>query len=123
MLKKCKITIHDTSILVCLKKTFTSRKIFEMSPCNSINKWSNEHYLNFDINFPLESDAKSIIEYGDIVFWPDGKCIAIEYGPTPISQAQKFRLISKCNIWRKANCNLYEFEKFSRQEKVKIERL
>ena len=124
MLKKCKITIHDISIIVNIKKTYTSEKIWEMLPYTSINKkWGNENFFSFDINCPLECDAKSVIELGDIVFWPEGKCIAIGYGPTPISKGEEIRLISKCNIWGKSTCNLHRLKKFSSQEKVKIERL
>lgn len=124
MLKKCKITIHDISIIVNIKKTFTSEKIWEMLPYTSINKkWGNENYFSFNINCPLECDAKSVIELGDIVFWPEGKCIAIGYGSTPISKGEEIRLISKCNIWGKSTCNLHRLKKFSGQEKVKIERL
>ena len=124
MLKKCKITIHDISIIVNIKKTYTSEKIWEMLPYTSINKkWGNENFFSFDINCPLECDAKSVIELGDIVFWPEGKCIAIGYGSTPISKGKEIRLISKCNIWGKSTCNLHRLKKFSGQEKVKIERL
>ena len=124
MLKKCKITIHDTSIIVNMKKTLTSVAIWETLPYTSINKkWGDENYFRFDINCPLECDAKSVIELGDIVFWPEGKCIAIGYGPTPISKGQEIRLISICNIWGESTCNIHRLKKFSGQEKVKIERL
>ena len=124
MLKKCKITIHDISIIVNMKKTLTSIKTWETLPYTSINKkWGDENYFRFDINYPLECDAKSVIEFGDIVFWPEGKCIAIGYGPTLTSNDQEIRLISKYNIWGKSTCNMHRLKKFSGQEKVKIERL
>ena len=124
MLKKCKITIHDISIIVNMKKTLIYFKIWETFPYTSINKkWGDENYFSFDINCPLECDAKSVIELGDIVFFPKGKCIAIGYGPPPISNNQEIRSISKCNIWAKSTCNMHRLKKFSGQEKVKIERL
>ena len=113
MLKKCKITIHDISIIVNMKKTLTSIKIWETLPYTSINKkWGDENYFRFNINCPLERDAKTVIELGDIVFWPEGKCIAIGYGPTPISNNQEIRLISKCNIWGQSTCNIYRLKSF-----------
>ena len=55
MLKKCKITIQDISIIVNIKKTYTSEMIWEMLPYTSINKkWGNENFFSFDINSPLE---------------------------------------------------------------------
>ncbi len=79
MLKKCKITIHDISIIVNMKKTLTSIKIWETLPYTSINKkWGDENCFRFDINCPLECDAKSVIEFGDIVFWPEGKVLQLD---------------------------------------------
>ena len=124
MLKNCKITIHDISIIVNMKKTLTSTKIWETLPYTSINKKrGNENYFRFDISCSLECDEKSVIEFGDINFWPEGKCITIGYGPKPILNDQEIRLISKCNIWGKSTCNMHRLKKFSGQEKVKIERL
>ena len=103
MLKKCKITIHDISIINNIKKTLKSIKIWKTLLYTSIvKKWDYENYFRFDINCPLECDAKSVIELGCIVFWPEGKCITIGYGPTPISNGQEIRLIPKCNMWRKS---------------------
>ena len=124
MLKNCKITIHDISIIVSMKKNHTYIKFWEILPYTSINKkWGDEDYFSFNINCPLEFDAISVIEFRDIVFWPEGKCIAIGYDPTPLSNNQEIRLISKCNIWGKSTCNMHRLKKFSGQEKVKIERL
>ena len=124
MLKKCKITIHDISIIVIIKKIFTSIKIWKTFSYTSINKkWDDENYFRFDINCPLECDAKSVIELWDIVFWREGKRIATGYGPTPNIERSRVWLISKCNVWRKSTCNMHRLKKFSGQEKVKIERL
>ena len=124
MLKNCKITIHDISIIVNMKKTLIYLKIWETSPYTSINKkWGDENYFSFDINCPLECDAQSVIEFGNIVFWPEGKCIAIGHGSTPISNNQEIRSISEFNIWEKSTCNMHRLKKFSGEEKVKIERL
>jgi hypothetical protein len=34
-------------------------------------------------------------------YWPDGPCIALGYGRTPISQGNECRLASPCNIFGK----------------------
>ena len=44
-------------------------------------------------------DATNIVKPGDIGFWPDGSCITIAYGATPISRYGESRLACNCNIW------------------------
>ncbi len=52
MPKKCKITIHDISIIVNIKRTLTSEKIREMLHYTSISdKWDKVNYFSFDIGF------------------------------------------------------------------------
>tara|TARA_B100000524_G_scaffold307397_1_gene182922 strand:+ start:458 stop:838 length:381 start_codon:yes stop_codon:yes gene_type:complete len=124
MSKKCKISIKNISIIVELKKTETAKKIWDILPFQSkINFWGKEIYFNCEIQVSLEKESKSVINYGEIVFWPSGSCIAIGYGKTPISIDDEIRLADRCNVWGISNSNLNLLNYCSDGDTILIEKI
>ena len=95
-------------ILVCLP--FTS----------SAMSWGEEIYFSTPVESALEPNSKSIVEPGEIAYWPAGKAIAIGFGPTPISVGNEIRLASPCNIWGKAATNVFDLAQVKPGELVSV---
>ena len=99
-MKKLRIKVGDIIIDAELFPTPTADAILEQLPFSSdANTWGDEVYFSVPVSAEKEEDARNIIEPGELAFWVEGQCIAIGFGPTPISQGDEIRLAAATNIW------------------------
>ena len=118
-----KLKFSNYTLNIKLRSTNTANAIKNILPFKSIVKtWGDEIYFEIPIekNIDLESDAKDVINLGEVAYWIDGKCIAIGYGKTPISQNNEIRLAAKTNIWGDAVINIKELNKIKDGDEVII---
>ena len=117
---KCK----EIKLVLELRETLTADIIYRALPLKSkVQKWGDEIYFETGLSIELESDAKSIVNIGEIAFWNSGSAIAIGYGKTPISKGNEIRLISPCNIWADSKFEKICIENIKENETIILEKI
>lgn len=99
-MRKLNMTIGNVSITAKLLDTPTANALYAAAPFTSSAKtWGEEVYFSTPVHVALESDAKDVVQAGELAFWVEGDSIAIGFGPTPISEGNEIRLAAPTNIW------------------------
>jgi uncharacterized protein len=65
--------------------------------------WGDEVYFEVPMSVEKEPDAQQVVDPGTLGFWVEGNCVAIPFGPTPISQGDECRLAGRVNILGKVH--------------------
>ena len=119
---KLVIKVGPISLVAELLDTPTAKEILEHVPfTSSANTWGDEVYFDTPIVTSKEADARDIVEAGELAFWVEGSCIAIGFGPTPISQGDEIRLAAKTNIWGKSLTDVRLLAKVKDGDPVSVE--
>jgi len=100
---RIRIDFGSLALEADLMETPTARAIAAALPItSSAMTWGEEVYFEIPVKVAREPGARAVVTPGEIAYWPDGHCIAIGFGRTPISKGDETRLASPCNVFATA---------------------
>lgn len=110
-----------------LNNTETSKKIFSILPQESkINRWGQEIYFKLPLELKENEVPTLNVEVGDVAWWPEGCCLCIFFGKTPISTTEKPKPYSEVTVVGKIKLDKTDIENLDnikQNSKVRLERL
>ena len=122
-MNELRLKIGSVILNVDLLDTPTAKEIFKQAPFNSnARTWGDEVYFSTPVSVNKEPDARDIVKEGELAFWVEGQCIAIGFGPTPISIKDEIRLAEATNIWGKTQDDVTLLKKAHDNDLVIVEK-
>ncbi len=97
-----KITIRSGAVVAeaQLLDSETGHAIASILPITgSVNRWGDEIYFDIPLKLALATDARDLVEAGELGYWPDGRAFCIFFGKTPMSRGDEIRAASRVNIF------------------------
>ena len=121
---RIQLTIGAVQLQAELRNTPTAQAIAACLPIvSSAHTWGDEVYFEVPVQAQLEDEARDVVESGELAFWVEGSCIAIGFGPTPISRAGEIRLAARTNIWAHSRDDLRDLRQVRPGDRVLLETL
>lgn len=114
--------VGDIELIASPRNTPTAHAITAALPIHSsAQTWGDEVYFATPVKSELEEDARAVVAAGEIAFWVEGQCIAIGFGPTPISQGDEIRLAARTNIWADAIDDVRLLKSVTAGESIRVD--
>ena len=87
---RIEIDIQGIALEAELEDLPAARWLGEKLPLElDLSRWGDEYYGSVpDAPAGFEGPAKTVMEVGDLAFWPPGGAFCIFFGPTPASDSQ-----------------------------------
>lgn len=111
---------QNCCFLAEFNQSLTAQEIAKHLPLEAkVSRWGDEIY--FETGIAAACDHATLeVNVGDIAYWPEGRCICIFFGPTPISDTEKPVPASPVVIIGKTANRPEELRKINAADPIKV---
>jgi hypothetical protein len=119
---RIRIAWRGGEVTANLLETPSVKQLLAVLPCEaSAQTWGDEVYFNVPLTVALEADAEQVVEPGAVCFWVQGRALALPFGPTPVSQGNECRLVTRCNVLGAIEGDPRQLGKIRQGEAIRVE--
>ncbi len=121
MADKIKISTGSVVQTASLNESECAKGILGALPLEAeASVWGEEIYFQIPVKCSAEN-PQTLVELGDLGYWPDGSCFCIFFGPTPMSLGDEIRPASAVQVFGRLDGNPKEFKRLAQGVKVTVE--
>ncbi|NLX37228.1 MAG: hypothetical protein GXY68_11125 [Chloroflexi bacterium] len=101
-MRRIEIITGGVTVTATLNESATADAIWSALPIEARgNTWGDEIYFGIPVFVDQASDAKAVVELGDLGYWEPGHAFCLFFGPTPMSRGSEIRPASPVNVFGK----------------------
>lgn len=120
---RIKISTGSAKLIAELNSSKTAKAIWDALPFEAIGeRWGDEIYFSIPVELGPEN-PKSVVEEGDLGYWPPGNAFCIFFGPTPASKGNEIRPASPVNVFGKIIGDSKVLKNVKDGTKIRIEKV
>ncbi len=111
---------QNCCFLAEFNQSLTAQEIIKHLPLEAkTSRWQDEIY--FETGITAAADNTSLeLNIGDIAYWPQGKCVCVFFGPTPLSDSDKPVPANPVVIIGKTDSKPEELRKIKAGDQIKV---
>ena len=93
------VVVADLRLQGYLGDSPTARALAAALPFTAqAHRWGEEIYFPVPVAADLDDTARTVVQVGDLGYWPTGRAFCIFFGPTPASAPGEIRPASAVNL-------------------------
>ena len=121
---RIKITIGKLVVFATLNESKTAKFIWDNLPLEAKGElWGDEIYSYISPKMGLEKAfAKTVVQVGDVAYWPEGPCLCLFFGMTPASRDGQIKPASAVNVFGKVEGDPLVLRQAKEGDVLKVEK-